>query len=470
MNAEMNGDVTMKRRNVLVFDAHELLTEQLPLVVAADQTIHYFKSVPAAQKMLARDHCSVGLVVLDVLTPALQEEVERMIANAPMTEWIGIVSPDSLASRDFQTFILNAFHDFHTLPIEPRRLAMSVGHACGKARMRQALVCENDEAGRFGICGISPVMVKFFRQLDKVLGTELPVLLGGESGTGKELVARAIHNYSLRSSKPFVVVNCGAIPINLIQSELFGHEKGAFTGAAQRKIGSIEAANGGVLFLDEIGDLPLAMQVNLLRVLQEQAITRLGSTQSIPVDFRLVAATHVDLQEAIRDGRFREDLFYRLNVIHMQLPPLRERVGDVRLLAERVLRNFSSGSTRRKVSGFTAEAIGAMELFNWPGNVRELINRVHRAVVMSDSKLITAADLGLANFVQESQGVTLDAARASFERDIIESSLRANGNNVSKAAQQLGVSRVTLYRGINKFNIELNSKLPSPIKTGICQT
>jgi transcriptional regulator with PAS, ATPase and Fis domain len=208
----------------------------------------------------------------------------------------------------------------------------------------------------------------------------------------------------------------------------------------------------------------------LLRVLQEQAITRLGSTQSIPVDFRLVAATHVDLQEAIRDGRFREDLFYRLNVIHMQLPPLRERVGDVRLLAERVLRNFSSGSTRRKVSGFTAEAIGAMELFNWPGNVRELINRVHRAVVMSDSKLITAADLGLANFVQESQGVTLDAARASFERDIIESSLRANGNNVSKAAQQLGVSRVTLYRGINKFNIELNSKLPSPIKTGICQT
>jgi len=284
------------------------------------------------------------------------------------------------------------------------------------------------------------------------------VLIGGESGTGKELVARAIYNYSSRSGKPFVAVNCGAIPTNLIQSELFGHEKGAFTGASQRKIGSIEAANGGVLFLDEIGDLPLGMQVNLLRVLQDRVITRLGSTQSIPVDFRLVAATHVDLQEAISAARFREDLFYRLNVIHLQLPPLRERLGDVRLLAETVLRNFSSVTPRRKVSGFTSEAISALESFHWPGNVRELINRVHRAVIMTDSKLITAADLGLEIFVQENQSVTLEAARASFERDIIESSLRANGNNVSKAAQQLGVSRVTLYRVINKFNIELSSK------------
>ncbi|HSG22220.1 MAG TPA: sigma-54 dependent transcriptional regulator, partial [Azonexus sp.] len=263
----------------------------------------------------------------------------------------------------------------------------------------------------------------------------------------------------------------GAIPINLIQSELFGHEKGAFTGAAQRKIGSIEAANGGVLFLDEIGDLPLGMQVNLLRVLQEQAITRLGSTQSIPVNFRLVAATHVNLLEAIRAGRFREDLFYRLNVIHLQLPPLRERHGDVRLLAETVLRNFSLGTQRRKVSGFTSAAISAMESFDWPGNVRELINRVHRAVIMSDSKLITAADLGLEIFVQENHGVTLGAARASFERDIIESSLRANGNNVTRAAQQLGVSRVTLYRVINKLNIELstNAKVVSAIKTGVCR-
>lgn len=465
-----DGGKEMKRRNVLALDPQGLLAEQLSQVIAEDQTLHCVESVAAAKKILARDHCSVGLIVVDVLTPQIQEEVERLIAGAPTTEWIGIVSDKSLESREFQAFILNVFHDFHTLPIEPRRLAMSIGHACGKARMRLALVSENDASGRFGICGTSPVMVKFFRQLEKVIDAELPVLIGGESGTGKELVARAIHDFSSRSSKPFVVVNCGAIPTNLIQSELFGHEKGAFTGATQRKIGSIEAANGGVLFLDEIGDLPLSMQVNLLRVLQEQAITRLGSTLSIPVNFRLVAATHVNLLEAISAGRFREDLFYRLNVIHMQLPPLRDRVGDVRLLAETVLRNFSSSTQRRKVSGFTAAAISAMEAFQWPGNVRELINRVHRAVIMSDSKLITAADLGLEIFVQENHGVTLEAARASFERDIIESSLRANGNNVAKAAQQLGVSRVTLYRVINKFNIELASKVPPAIKTGACRT
>lgn len=467
----VDGGREMKRRNVLALDPQGDLAEQLSQVVADDQVLHSADSVATAKKILAKEHCSVGLVVLDESTPLLQEDIERLIASAPTTEWIGLVSPSSLESKAFQSFILNAFHDYHTLPIDPHRLAMSIGHACGKARLRLALVNENDAAGRFGICGTSPVMVRFFRQMEKVIEAELPVLIGGESGTGKELVARAIHDYSSRADQPFVVVNCGAIPSNLIQSELFGHEKGAFTGATQRKIGSIEAANGGVLFLDEIGDLPLGLQANLLRVLQEHAITRLGSTQAIPVDFRFVAATHVDLQEAISAGRFREDLFYRLNVIQLQLPPLRERRDDVRLLAETVLRNFSSGTAKRKVSGFSSEAISAMEAFHWPGNVRELINRVHRAVIMSESKLVTAADLGLETFVPERQSVTLEAARALFERDIIESSLRANGNNVTKAAQQLGISRVTLYRVINKFNIELGAKGPKgpKAKAGPCR-
>ncbi|HSG24406.1 MAG TPA: sigma 54-interacting transcriptional regulator, partial [Azonexus sp.] len=193
----------MKRRNVLALDPQGHLADQLSHVVAADQMLHSVESVEAAKKILAKDHCSVGLIVLDELTPELKEEVERLIACAPTTEWIGIVSAKSLESRDFQLFILNAFHDYHTLPIEPRRLAMSIGHACGKARMRLALVSENDNAGRFGICGASTVMVKFFRQLEKVIDAELPVLIGGESGTGKELVARAIHDYSSRSSKPF---------------------------------------------------------------------------------------------------------------------------------------------------------------------------------------------------------------------------------------------------------------------------
>jgi DNA-binding NtrC family response regulator len=352
-----------------------------------------------------------------------------------------------------QAFILNAFHDFHTLPIDPQRLAMSIGHACGRAGLRLALSDPDDTSGRFGIIGTSPVMMNFFRQLEKVVDADLPVLIGGESGTGKELVAKAIHGQSSRSKKPFVVVNCAAIPTHLIQAELFGYEKGAFTGATERKIGKIEAANGGLLFFDEIGDLPPDLQGNLLRVLQERTITRLGSTQAIPVDFRLVAATHVDLHEAILAKRFREDLFYRLNVIHLQLPPLRERAGDVALLAETVLQNFASTTPKCRVVGFTAEALRTINSYHWPGNVRELINRVRRGVIMSEGKLLGSGDMGFEAADLEPPAVTLEAARASFERDIVETSLRADSNNVSRTARQLGISRVTLYRVMNKLNI-----------------
>jgi len=445
----------MKTRHVLAIDPQGHLSSQPLQITAEDQALHCVESVAAAKKILARNHCSVGLVVFDSFSPEFQDEIEKLIAATPTAEWIGIVTPESLAAKSFQAFILNAFHDYHTLPIEPKRLAMSIGHACGRARLRLALTNPGDASGRFGICGTSPVMTSFFRQLEKVIDADLPVLVCGESGTGKELVARAIHDHSARSEKPFVVVNCGAIPTNLIQTELFGHEQGAFTGAVKAKVGSIEAANGGVLFLDEIGDLPKDLQGNLLRVLQERKITRLGSTQAISVDFRLVAATHVDLQEAISAGHFREDLYYRLNVIQLQLPPLRKRGSDICLLAETILQNFTSITPKCRVVGFTTEAMRAMSAYHWPGNVRELINRIHSGVIMSDSKLLTASDLGFEAFALEPQTVTLEAARASFERDILETSLRANGNNVSKTARQLGISRITLYRAISKFNIEL---------------
>jgi DNA-binding NtrC family response regulator len=307
--------------------------------------------------------------------------------------------------------------------------------------------------GRFGICGASPVMEAFFQRLEKVVNSDLATLIGGETGTGKELVAQAIHNHSGRSGGPFVVVNCGAIPANLIQSELFGYEKGAFTGAAQRKIGSIEAANGGDLFLDEIGDFPLGLQTNLLRVIQERQITRIGSTQPIPVDFRIIAATHVDLQEAVREGRFREDLYYRLNVIQLNLPPLRHRYGDVPLLADVVFKQLARDNQSCRVSGFSTEALRAMNVYHWPGNVRELKNRVHRALILSDHKLISATDLGLEACLEEAPASTLEDARASLDRSIVENTLRANANNVSKTARQLGVSRVTLYRMMCKHNI-----------------
>jgi DNA-binding NtrC family response regulator len=253
-----------------------------------------------------------------------------------------------------------------------------------------------------------------------------------------------------------VVVNCGAIPATLIQSELFGHEKSAFTGATQRKIGRIEAANGGVLFLDEIGDLPLDMQVSLLRVLQERTISRVGATQCVPVDFRVIAATHIDLNEAVAQGRFREDLYFRLNVLSLTVPALRERGDDIVLLAESLFTKFAARHGNGNARGLSRDALDALMRHDWPGNVRELINRIQRAVVMSENRLVSPADLGLDVAPRSITTLTLDDARNSFERDLLETRLRANGNKVSQTARQLGVSRVTLYRMINKLNIALD--------------
>ncbi|HEX5393800.1 MAG TPA: sigma-54 dependent transcriptional regulator [Rhodocyclaceae bacterium] len=442
-------------RNVLALDLQGGQVDQFQELASAGFVIHRVGTVSAARKILLAEHCSVGLVVFDEAPLRIRAEVERLIASAPTTEWIAVVSPQSVESADLTAFLLEEFHDYHTLPIDPRRLTIAIGHACGKARLRRALIKERPHAGQFGIVGTSPVMSAFFRQMEKVFDEDVPILIGGESGTGKELVARSIHQNSRRSSAAFVAVNCGAIPGSLIQSELFGHEKGAFTGAAQQKIGSVEAADGGILFLDEIGDLPLSLQANLLRVLQERTVTRLGSTRSVAVDFRLIAASHVDLQQAVRAGTFRQDLYYRLNVIQLQLPPLRDRHGDARLLAERALQHILSVKPRRRVAGFSTEALRAISAYHWPGNVRELINRVHRAAIMSDGRLISADDLGLGNMVLQRPSVTLEVGRASYERELIEASLRANGNNITKAAQQLDISRVTLYRTMSKLNIAL---------------
>ncbi|MFZ4534785.1 sigma 54-interacting transcriptional regulator [Propionivibrio sp.] len=444
----------MKIRAVVVIDPQGSFTQQLPTQDLANIEFHRVESVAEAKQLLCKQPCTVGLVVFDSPTGLTHEEVEPLVASSSMTEWIAVVAPQALESADFKAFVLSAFHDYHSLPLDLLRLLVTIGHAWGKARLRLSLNgSQNADSSRFGICGNSPLMQAFFKRLEKVINVELAVLIGGETGTGKELVAQAIHKHSPRSSGPFVVVNCGAIPANLIQSELFGHEKGAFTGAVQRKIGSIEAANGGDLFLDEIGDLPLSQQVNLLRVLQERSISRLGSTQVIPVDFRIIAATNVDLHEAVQAGRFREDLYYRLNVVHLCLPPLRHRDGDVRLLAEAIFRRYSTGNKNCRTTGFSTAALRAMNAYHWPGNVRELMNRVHRAVILSDNKLLSAADLGLEAYADEAQNATLIDARSSLDRTIVENSLRANANNVSRAARQLGVSRVTLYRMMSKHNI-----------------
>lgn len=319
-----------------------------------------------------------------------------------------------------------------------------------------------------GILGSSEAMHEVFRVVRKVARSSAPILILGESGTGKEMVANAIHRSGLGEGKPFVAINCNAIPENLIESELFGYEKGAFTGAIGRKSGLIETAAGGTLFLDEIGDLPPPVQVKLLRFLQEKTIQRVGGREEIEVETRVLAATHVDLQKAIREGRFREDLFFRLAVVTCKLPPLRERQGDLLLLARDFLRRFAAQDGREGL-GFSPEAETSLMGHAWPGNVRELQNRVQRAVIMAEGNRVTAEDLELeepgggpaSHAAASGMGATIDVskagglreARETLDRELVTQALERHRKNISAAAKDLGVSRPTFYELMNKLGI-----------------
>ena len=291
-----------------------------------------------------------------------------------------------------------------------------------------------------------------FAAIRKVATTDASVLILGESGTGKEMAALAIHRRSARKSGPFVAINCGAIPEALLESELFGHEKGAFTGAHAQRVGRIETASGGTLFLDEIGELPTALQVKLLRFLQEQRIERVGGRSSIQVDVRVVAATHVDLRQAMTTGRFREDLFYRLAVVVLKLPALRERGGDIALLAQAFLRKFASRDGHQNLQ-FDASSVRALDRHAWPGNVRELENRVKRAMIMAEGPKITPADLDLRE-ESSTAPLTLKDAREALERDMVQQALRRSGGKISAAATELGISRPTFYELMDKLGLK----------------
>ena len=300
--------------------------------------------------------------------------------------------------------------------------------------------------------GKTTEMQKLFAQIRKVAGTDASVLITGASGTGKELAALSVHRQSRRCHGPFVAVNCGAIAPQLFQSELFGHEKGAFTGAAHRKIGRIEAAQGGTLFLDEIGDMPFDMQVNLLRFLQEKTIERVGASQAIPIDVRVIAATHVDLADAVAQRRFREDLYYRINVVCVMIPRLADRSEDIEDLALHYFAKFARAHNR-SLRGFSNAAMEALLAYAWPGNVRELVNRVQRAAVMAEGRFIQPEDLGFERDGPHDGLMTLQAARAAAEQLMIRRAMSQARNQVSRAAVLLGVSRVTLYRLIEKYSI-----------------
>ena len=303
-----------------------------------------------------------------------------------------------------------------------------------------------------GMIGTSTKMQDVFSAIRKVATTDAPVLIRGESGTGKELVARAIHRLSIRASRPFIPINCSAIPENLIESELFGHEKGTFTGAHVQRKGRFEMAEGGTLFLDEIGDLPLTLQVKLLRFLQEKTIERVGGREQIEVDTRIVAATNRDLEEAMRKATFRDDLFYRISVINISLPPLRERSADIVLLAKAFLDRYASES-RKKIKGFSSQVIEALERYTWPGNVRELENRIKRSVIMSEGKKITLEDLEMQSVAGVKENILLKDARENLEKELILKAIARNENNLTKAASDLGISRPTLYDLMQKLGI-----------------
>jgi len=449
----------MESINVLYLTPHsEADGSVLPIRNAVRGDVHVAHDPAKARNLLSAGRFQVGLVQFE---PCDENFIQRIIGDifyypeGASMQWVALVSPSSMENKTVCRLIAEYFYDYHTLPFDIDRLRITLGHASGMAGVRRKVFpCASEWVGRSELIGSSSAMRRVFHSIDKVLSYDLPVLITGESGTGKELAALAIHHHSPRSDGPFVAVNCAALPPNLIQSELFGYEKGAFTGAHQRKLGLIEKAGGGTLFLDEAGELPLDLQANLLRFLQQKTIYRVGGHEEIAVDVRIISATHVDLEDAVRKGRFREDLYYRLNVLRVAMPPLRERGHDIELLAEYFLNNFKKENPC-KARQFSRRALKAMRHYGWPGNVRELKNRVERALVMCDDTCITPADLGLEEYSPQPLALTLKAVKNQAEKDILNRVLAQAGDSVVAAAQILGVSHVTLYRLIKKHDIRI---------------
>jgi DNA-binding NtrC family response regulator len=398
-----------------------------------------------ARRWLRSDLATGGL--LDLSSSFEAHELAALEASLTLTNvgWVAATVTGQLEDAAVRRLIRDYCFDYVTLPTSNDRVVDAVGHAYGMVALHEnASNDARDGRAEGEMVGSCDAMLALFRSIRKVAMTDAPVFISGESGTGKELTAVAIHERSVRREQPFVAINCGAIPAHLLQSELFGYERGAFTGANQRKIGRVEAANGGTLFLDEIGDLPLESQASLLRFLQERKVERLGGHGSTPVDVRIISATHVDMQTAMIEGRFRADLYHRLCVLQIDEPPLRARGKDIELLAKHMLDRFKKDASRR-LRGFAPDAIAAIHNYGWPGNVRELINRVRRAIVMSEGRQISARDLELGEYVEVAP-VSLAQAREAAERQAIELALLRHRGRLGDAAQELGISRVTLYR------------------------
>jgi two-component system NtrC family response regulator len=393
------------------------------------------------------DGTSEGFAVLDAIM-ALKPDTKVIVAS-------GHGARESALAA-----IARGAYDFYQKPIDIDALGLIVRRAFAlrtieeeNRRLVASASADKTVLGRM-ITG-APEMVKVARTIERVARTSVSVMLLGASGTGKELLAKGLHDASDRAGGPFVAINCAAIPENLLESELFGHEKGAFTGAVKTTEGKIESADGGTLFLDEVGDIPLPLQVKLLRFLQERTIERVGGRKAIAVNTRIVCATHQDLESMIQQGGFREDLFYRLAEIVVRIPGLAERHGDPVLLAKAFLKRFAA-EMNPSVGGFAPDALAAIDAHDWPGNVRELENRVKRAVIMADGKLVNAEDLDLAGRDgEDAQLLNLKAAREATDRRVIRHALARSEGNISSTAKLLGISRPTLYDLLKQYDLQV---------------
>ncbi|WP_298447365.1 PEP-CTERM-box response regulator transcription factor [uncultured Marinobacter sp.] len=455
----------MTRRLLIVEDDPGLQSQMrwcfsdgLEVTVAADRE--------AAITALRREEPDV--VTLDLGLPpdpggategfALLEEILRL---APLTKVIVVTGRED--KENAVKAIGMGASDFYQKPLDADILTFVVNRAFRLAELEREnhdLAHQSNGTSIKGIIAASPQMMAVCRTLEKVAPTDVTTLIIGETGTGKEVLARAIHDLSPRGGNAFSAINCAAIPENLLESELFGFEKGAFTGATQAKKGKIESANGGTLFLDEIGDMPMALQSKLLRFLQERVVDRVGSVKPIPVDVRVVCATHQNLAQLIENGSFREDLYYRISEITLDIPAVRERDGDALVIAQSLLKTLGKQMDRPNLT-FSDEAVNAINCYSWPGNVREMINKVKRATIMADGKRITSADLELPGC--EAAGAShlnLRQVREQAESQAILQALQTSDFNMTQASRLLGVTRPTLYNLTDKYRIDTSVATP----------
>ena len=370
------------------------------------------------------------------------------------TKWIAIIPDNGWLKRNANRRFSQVFYDYHRIPIISERFIDTVGHAYGMATLAKTELDTTSQhhvlladASVDEIVGKSESIRELRRMIELVANEDLTILITGESGSGKELVARNIHMQSARSQHPFVAINCASMPENLIHQELFGHEKGAYPSADKRTIGKIESSDFGTLFLDKINDMPMSVQISLLRFLETRKIQRLGSVKELEINCCIVLAANTDLHKAVEDGRFREDLYHRINVIPVKVPSLRDHASDIPLLAEHFLKHLNMGKSEKY---FASECLQSMQTYDWPGNIRELMNKIKRAIVLSKEKAILSSDIGLEN-IDDSNIIDLSTARQLAEKKAILDALESTGNNHTLAAAKLGISRTSLYRLLAKF-------------------